>query len=214
MENTVISKEEIEKALVLRHKKPIQDKLTKARVAICGLGGLGSAVAISLARAGVGNLHLIDFDVVELTNINRQQYSLQQLGLEKPKAMEEEIRRFSPYINIKTTFVKLNEENMGEVLKDDDLICEAFDVPEEKAKLTNFILSEMPNKILIGASGMAGYESSNLITTRKITNNFYLCGDGITEICDDFGLMAPRVMICASHQSNMIIRLILDRKDA
>lgn len=67
-------------ALVLRHKKKVQDKLDTARVAVCGLGGLGSHIAIALARCGVGYLHLIDFDSVELTNVNRQQYPINQIG--------------------------------------------------------------------------------------------------------------------------------------
>ncbi|MFQ9933650.1 MAG: sulfur carrier protein ThiS adenylyltransferase ThiF [Lachnospiraceae bacterium] len=210
MKNIVIpAEEDIRKSLESRHTKYVQDRLAKAKVAVCGLGGLGSSIAIALARCGVGELHLIDFDRVDLSNINRQQYALCELGIEKPAAMEAEIRRFSPYIIIKQDFVKITEENVYELLKDDIYICEAFDAPEEKAMLTNAVLEKFPEKYLVGASGMAGYETGNTIQTRKITSHYYLCGDGVSEIKENAGLMAPRVMICGAHQANTIIKLII-----
>ena len=113
MKNIVIpAEEDIRKSLESRHTKYVQDRLAKAKVAVCGLGGLGSSIAIALARCGVGELHLIDFDRVDLSNINRQQYALCELEMEKPAAMEAEIRRFSPYIIIKQDFVKITEENV------------------------------------------------------------------------------------------------------
>lgn len=206
------TKEEMKAALEMRHTKAVQDKLSAARVAVCGLGGLGSAIVIALARAGVGSgsgcLHLIDFDRVDLSNLNRQQYAVSQLGMEKPAAMAEEIRRFSPYARIETDFVRLSEDNIPRLLAGDDFICEAFDQPEQKAMLTNTVLTRLRSAYLVGASGMAGYDDSNSIRTRRITGHYYLCGDGVSEIGEGVSLMAPRVMICAAHQANMIIRLI------
>ena len=77
---TLVSREEIRAALLDRHTAATQDKLDVARVAICGLGGLGSTIAVALTRIGVGHLHLIDFDRVDMTNLNRQQYLLKDLG--------------------------------------------------------------------------------------------------------------------------------------
>lgn len=213
MEKTLPTKEEVRACLEMRHTKAVQDKLAEASVAVCGLGGLGSAITIALARAGIGHLHLIDFDRVDLSNLNRQQYAIHQLGQPKPESLAEEIHRFNPYVEIKTDFVRLTEQNIPTLLKEENYICEAFDVPEAKAMLTNCVLCELPGKYLVGASGMAGFESSNSIVTKKITSHYYLCGDGVTEICDAYGLMAPRVMICAAHQANMIIRLILGKED-
>lgn len=209
----VPTKEEIRKALELRHTKAVQDKLSEASVAVCGLGGLGSAIAMALARTGIGQLHLIDFDRVELSNLNRQQYAACDIGRPKPEALKEEILRFSPYGGIRTDFIKLTEENIPDLLEEDQYICEAFDQAEEKAMLTNCILERLPGKYLIGASGMAGYGDSNEIETRKVMNRYYLCGDGRSEICSGYGLMAPRVMICAAHQANMVIRLILGKEE-
>lgn len=208
----VPTKEEIRKALELRHTKAVQDKLSEASIAVCGLGGLGSAIAIALARTGVGQLHLIDFDRVDLSNLNRQQYAVCDIGRPKPEALKEEIQRFSPYCKIRTDFIRLTEENIPALLAEDRYICEAFDQAEEKAMLTNCILEKLPGKYLVGASGMAGYGDSNQIKTKKVMNRYYLCGDGQSEISSGYGLMAPRVMICAAHQANMMIRLILGKE--
>lgn len=207
------TKSEVTEALELRHSKELQDKLQKAKVAICGLGGLGSHIAFSLARCGVGHLHLIDFDIVDLTNLNRQQYTINQIGKLKTEALKEQLEQIAPYINIKISSVKLTESNISTLLKEEDYICEAFDVPEQKAMLVNTILEQMPEKYLIAASGMAGYETGNTIVTKKITKHFYICGDGVTEIGENIGLMAPRVMLCAAHQANTVIQLISRKKN-
>lgn len=204
------TKKQIDEALEYRHTKSVQDKISQAAVAVCGLGGLGSNIAFALARCGIGKLHLIDFDVVDLSNLNRQQYGINQIGKPKPDALKEELLQINPYLDIHTDFVKLSEENIFNLLKGEEYICEAFDVPEQKAMLTNYILENMPEKYLVGASGMAGYGDSNSIVTRKIMSHYYLCGDGVSEINENQGLMAPRVMICAAHQANMILQLILN----
>lgn len=213
MEKIKPTREQMQAALILRHTKPVQEKLNDAHVAICGLGGLGSNIAIALARCGIGHLHLIDLDEVDLTNLNRQQYGIAQLNRPKPEALKEEILLFAPYCDIQTDYERLTEENIADIVKE-PFVCEAFDSPEAKAMLTNYILEKMPDTWLVGASGMAGYESSNIIKTRKITSHYYLCGDGTTGITENYGLMAPRVMLCAAHQANMILRLILGETEA
>lgn len=207
------SRTEIYAALNERHSAETQEKLSKGRVAIAGLGGLGSNVAFALARIGVGHLHLIDFDKVDLTNLNRQQYFMEHVGIHKTDALKSELLRINPYLDIRTDCLRITEENLTELFTQDDIICEAFDVPENKAMLVNGILEHFPEKKLISASGMAGYQSSNLIRTRRITKNFYLCGDEVTEPTYGKGLMAPRVAICAAHEANMITRLILGEEE-
>ncbi len=203
------SREEIDEVLELRHSKEVQDQIRQARVAVCGLGGLGSHIAFALARCGIGGLHLIDFDCVDLTNLNRQQYGIRQLGMPKPEALKEQLLEINPYLEITTDFVKLSEDNIPVLLKDEQYICEAFDAPEAKAMLTNCVLSHFPEKYLVGASGMAGYGDSNRIQTRRVLRHYYLCGDGISDVELCGGLMAPRVMLCAAHQANKILELII-----
>ena len=91
------TREEFYQALSDRHGAALQAKISAARVAVCGLGGLGSNIAIALARAGVGHLHLIDFDRVDITNLNRQQYFVRQMGLLKTDALKEILAEIAPY---------------------------------------------------------------------------------------------------------------------
>lgn len=209
MENISLpTKEEMYHALEKRHTEAVQKKLSESSVTVCGLGGLGSNIAISLARIGVGKLHLIDFDRVDISNLNRQQYAADQIGLPKTEALKSNILKIAPYCELNTDFLRLTEENIPDILEGATIICEAFDVPEQKAILTNTVMEKMPGTFLVGASGMAGFESSNIMETKKITERYYLCGDRVSDNVR-FSLMAPRVMLCAAHQANMVVRIIM-----
>lgn len=111
-----LTKEEIIEALNERHSPEKQQLLSEGHVAIAGLGGLGSNVASALARIGVGHLHLIDFDVVDITNLNRQQYFIDQIGMYKTDALKSLLERINPYLEIRTDTVKVTEENLQELL--------------------------------------------------------------------------------------------------
>lgn len=202
------TREEWIKALTERHGAKNQQCFTSATVAICGLGGLGSNIAIALARAGIGKLILIDFDKVDITNLHRQQYKCSQTGMSKTQALKANLSEINPYISLETHTVRVTEDNAEELLKDCDIICEAFDNAEAKAMLTNLVLEKMPEKYLVAASGMAGFDSGNSIQTKKITNKFYLCGDGVSDVNSGIGLVSSRVMICAAHQAHTILRIL------
>ena len=103
---------------------------------------------------------------------------------------------------------RITEENFREFLQDADIICEAFDDAEAKAMLVNGVLEQLHTKYLIAASGMAGLSSANSIKTRRVMERFYLCGDGVSDVSDDIGLVAPRVMLCAAHQAQMVLRIL------
>lgn len=195
-------------ALVSRHGQALQDRFSSAAVAVCGLGGLGSNIAIALARAGVGRLLLIDFDRVDITNLHRQQYKANQIGLYKTDALAEILSEIAPYTQIKSVTAKITEENLKELLKDADVVCEAFDRAEAKAMLVNGVLEQLPRCWLVAASGMAGMDTPNAIQTRKITKRFYLCGDEASDVADTIGLVAPRVMLCAAHQAHTVLRIL------
>lgn len=205
---TIPTEKEMLMALEKRHGAELQKKFTAASVAICGLGGLGSNIAIMLARAGIGRLHLIDFDTVDLSNLNRQQYAVSQIGMPKTEALKETLSWIAPYCKIETDCVKITEENLPELLKNESIICEAFDAAENKAMLVNGVLSHFPEQYLIAASGMAGISSANSIRTRRITKHFYLCGDEVSDIADNTALVLSRVMICAAHQAHTVLRIL------
>lgn len=207
-EHPIPSREVMREALNIRHGEALQAKISAARVAVCGLGGLGSNIAIALARAGVGHLHLIDFDRVDLTNLNRQQYAVGQLGQYKTDALRETLSLVSPYCDVTCDTVRVTEENLPNLLRNEDYICEAFDRAEAKAMLVSGVLEHFPEKYLVAGSGLAGLGSANTIRTRRVSRRFYLCGDGTSDSSVGLGLVASRVLVCAAHEANMILRLI------
>jgi sulfur carrier protein ThiS adenylyltransferase len=204
------TKKEWIQALDDRHGIEFQKKISSTTVAVCGLGGLGSNIAISLARAGIGKLILIDFDKVDITNLHRQQYKANQMGMTKTEALQNNLKEINPYLETKIHTICLDESNAKDVLADADIICEAFDNAEAKANIVNFVLSEMPDKYIVAASGMAGLDSANLIKTRKVSKRFYLCGDEVNDIKDGIGLVSTRVMLCAAHQAHTVLRIIAE----
>lgn len=209
----VPSSEELEGLMVSRHTPFVYEKLKKGRVAIAGAGGLGSNVAISLARVGIGNIKLIDFDVVEPSNLNRQQYFIKHIGMYKVDALKEILEDINPFINISTFREKIVKENVDKLLHDVDIVVEAFDNPINKAMLVNEILIRYKEKKIVSASGMAGYYSNNIIKTKKINSRLFLCGDFINEAKVGEGLMAPRVAIVANHEANTVVRLLLNNEE-
>ena len=210
----VLTKEEWLQALIQRHGQDRQEKFQKATVAICGLGGLGSNIAISLTRAGIGKLILIDYDRVDPSNLNRQQYKMNQLGMYKTEALVENLREITPYIELEYHTVKMTEDNIKELLQDADIVCEAFDKADNKAMLVNAVLENFTDQIIVSGSGMSGFGSANTIQTRKIMKRLYLCGDGVSDVNDGIGLVASRVMVCAAHEAHMVLRLLAGDEQA
>ncbi len=207
------SKEEIYSSLEQRHGTQVQKKICGASAAVCGLGGLGSNIALCLARAGIGRLCLIDFDKVDLSNLNRQQYTLRHIGMYKTEALRSIIKEISPYTQTEIHTVKLTEQNMDHILNNEKIVCEAFDDPVCKAMLTNYVLEQLPETYIVAASGMAGIGPANDIHTRKITDHFYICGDGISQLDEMQGLFSSRAMLCAAHQAHSVLRIITEKYD-
>ena len=204
-----ITEEEFAKAADSRSKEPIYEKLRSAHIGIAGLGGLGSNIAAALVRNGVGHLTVADFDRVELSNINRQIYDLSHIGQNKTEALTDMIGHINPFCEVTSHSIRVTAENCVDIFSGCDIICEAFDDPVQKAMLVNTLLEKLPDKYIISGSGMAGFGRANDIVTRKITDRFYICGDGSTDVADGDGLTAARVMICAGHQASKVIELIL-----
>ena len=178
-----------EEDLLKRNVKGIAKKLKKAKVCILGLGGLGSNVAVLLARAGIGYLKLVDFDVVEVSNLNRQQYRISHIGIKKTEAIKSIIKEINPFVEIEILDVKVERENILSVAGDVEIVVEAFDVAETKTMAIEELLTN-GNKILVSASGMAGLGSANEIITRKIRDNFYLIGDNYSDYEEYSGIMS------------------------
>ncbi|MDP2972695.1 MAG: sulfur carrier protein ThiS adenylyltransferase ThiF [Deltaproteobacteria bacterium] len=207
------SPEEFESLMMARHTPGIHQKIKDSVVGIAGLGGLGSMVAIALARIGVGTLILVDFDVVEPSNLNRQQYFIHQIGMPKVKAMTENISKINPYVKILPYNEKLDPNNMERIFKEAIVVVEAFDRAEEKAMLINTISEKMPDKYIVAASGVAGYGDNNENKTIRFSSKIYIIGDQKTPAQPGVGLMAPRVGIAAHHQANLVLRILLGEEE-
>lgn len=208
-----MTKQEYDAMLIERHGQEIFDRLKNARIGIAGLGGLGSNIAMMLARSGIGHLTLADFDSVEPSNLNRQHYMVSHLGMPKTEAIKDLILQANPFIRLDTHLVRITEENAPEIFGSCDLVCEAFDRPEAKAELINSLLENCPGLTLISGSGMAGYGNSNAIRTEKAMKYLYICGDQVSEIGPNNSLIAPRVQICAAHQANLVLQLLLENTE-
>lgn len=207
-DSNVIIDEQLKEQMFERVPEEVQKKLGESRVGIAGLGGLGSNIACMLARTGVPELLLIDFDCVEASNLNRQQYTMDQIGMLKTEALKENLLKINPWLVVETVNQKITEENSSSLLEGCDLVCEAFDRAEAKAALINGLLMDSSIKI-VSASGMAGYGDSNEIKTKRKMNRLYVCGDEKSDYQQVEGMMAPRVQMCAAHQANMVIRLLM-----
>lgn len=207
MEN--VTKQALYQARVERHGEEAVQKLQNACVGIAGLGGLGSHIAVSLARMGVGKLVLADFDRVDVTNLHRQQYFVDQVGLFKTEALADTLRKIDPWIQLELHPVRLTPENLPTIFGSCPILCEAFDKAEEKAMLLETVLTELPHTTVVSGSGMAGMGSVNQIQTRKAMKRLYLCGDGETDVAEYGSLFASRVAVCAGHQAHVVLRLLL-----
>ncbi len=207
------SPEEFESLMMARHTPGIHQKIKKSVVGIAGLGGLGSAIAIALARIGVGKLILVDFDVVEPSNLNRQQYFVHQVGMSKVEALQKNIATINPHVKVQTYLEKLDRNNVERIFKEVEVVVEAFDRAEEKAMLINSVSEKMPDKYIVAASGVAGYGENNDIKTVRFSSKIFIVGDHKTAAQPGVGLMAPRVGIAAHHQANTVLRILLGEEN-
>lgn len=202
-------KNELEALMAARHTPGVHGKVKAATVGIAGLGGLGSAVAVALARTGVGRMVLADFDVVEPSNLNRQQYFVEQLGLPKATALVDNLARINPYLRLEPHVVKITPENVPALFGDVDVLVEAFDVAAEKAMLMEAFGTFRPDVPIVMASGLAGHGPGETIRVKKLGRSVHVVGDLESAAMPGRGLMAPRVGIAAHLQANVVLQLLL-----
>lgn len=186
----------------------IRNKLKNFTIGIAGAGGLGSNCAVALARTGIGRLIICDFDMVTETNLNRQYYFKNQVGVKKVIALKENILKINPDTKVIINDIKLNESNLVSIYKNCDIIVEAFDLAEMKKMLIETCIEYMPEKPLVIGSGMAGFGNSNTIKTIR-NGNIYICGDELSEVSEDNPPLAPRVGMVANMQANTVLEILL-----
>jgi sulfur carrier protein ThiS adenylyltransferase len=187
----------------------VKTQLSKFKVGIAGAGGLGSNCAVALARSGVGTLVIVDYDVIETPNLNRQYYFKSQVGMMKTVALEENIKNIDPEVHVISYQKKLDKFNIEEIFSGCNIIVEAFDSSEMKEMLIETVQVAMPGIPIIVGSGMAGWGKTNEINCRKIDDTLFVCGDESTEVSEDMPPLAPRVGIVANMQANLVIEILM-----
>ena len=170
------------------------------KIGIAGAGGIGSNVAMMLARSGVHALRIVDFDRVEAANLNRQFYFSDQIGELKVAMLAENLRRIRPGIAIETVPARLDAGNCAEIFADCQLVVEGLDLAWEKKMLLE-ILAAGSRKI-VSACGIAGTDLSG-IRVRQV-GNCHIVGD----FCSDYArqpLHAHKVLTVACRMTEIIL---------
>lgn len=198
------------KSFFSAHDPEIIPILQNAVVGIAGCGGLGSNVAFSLTRVGIGKIIFADFDKIEPSNLNRQQFFTEQIGKSKVIALLENLRKISSFTKYQPHDVKLHEKNIPLIYKDVDIMVEAFDKAEMKKMLIETWLTTFSNKPIIAGSGLAGFGETSKIHQKKI-DNLYICGDEESDVKEGISPMAPRVGIVANMQANLVLELLIKK---
>ena len=187
----------------------IKNKLMKSTVGIAGIGGLGSNVAIALARAGIGRLIIVDFDSVEKSNLNRQAYTVDQIGMRKTEALMQNIAKANPDVDVTAFFHRLEPGNMVEIFSCVDVVIEALDNAATKVAFIEEISLAYPDKPLIAASGVAGIRGTERIMMKK-SGTLYLIQDDKAPSSDDTIVLAPKVGLFAHWQASLALEILLE----
>jgi len=192
-----------------RDDAAVRARLAGSHIAIIGCGGLGSNAANLLVRSGVGELTLVDFDVVDEGNLNRQLFFRDQIGRPKTEALAETLRRIDPEVRLHLFTTCVSEENLVDIVSGADIVIEAVDVAATKALIANTVMRELPDIPVICASGVAGFLSANEIVTERVEDCFYVVGDLESDVRHELPLLASRVVTAAAHEAHAAIRILL-----
>jgi sulfur carrier protein ThiS adenylyltransferase len=192
----------------LEKSEKIRKKLKNSAVGIAGVGGLGSNAAVSLARAGIGRLVLVDYDRVDESNLTRQYFFRDQVGKVKVEALKDNILRINPWIKVEIFNQRLVKGSMDDPFHDVDVVVEALDKAETKAAFIEEIMLKLPDKPLVACSGVAGYGHIERIEVKHI-GNLHMVQDEQARSSDDDILLAPRVCLMANWEANLVLDILL-----
>ncbi len=187
----------------------VRVRLAGSHVAVIGCGGLGSHVAEMLVRSGVGTLTLIDFDTVDPSNLNRQLYFYDQIGQLKTSALSNTLLRIRADVTLLLHQVRATADNVLELIEGADVVIEAVDTAQTKAMIANVLLKERPDLPVVSASGLAGFDSANDVTTERLADTYYMAGDHTSDVTANLPLLASRVVAAAAHEAHAAVRILL-----
>jgi len=180
---------------------PLKGLTVHSRIGIAGCGGIGSNVAMYLIRSGIRHLRFVDFDVVEPSNLNRQFYFKDQIGIPKVDALKTNLLRIDPQADLESQQLVLDSRNIRQVFEGCDLIVEAFDKANSKVMLVEaFTNTDIP---VIGASGVAGLSLKD-IQRKDLGNNLTIFGDFYSDV-EEYKVFSPKISIITALMANEIL---------
>ncbi|OGC04701.1 thiamine biosynthesis protein ThiF [candidate division WOR-1 bacterium RIFOXYA12_FULL_43_27] len=195
-----------------RNTKGVREKLKGKKIGIAGCGGLGSNLAINLVRMGADNLVLVDFDVIEPSNLNRQQYFQEDIGKAKVETLKNLLLKINPCLagrqaksEIRISKQKLNPNNIIEKFKNCEVVAECFDCADQKAMLVNTLL--VNGFKVVAVSGLAGDGDPQDIKIKYIRPDFVMIGDERSKCGCGAGLISARVSVAAAYQAWAVYKL-------
>ncbi len=192
---------------LLRYLSPEQLTTIQAqRIGIAGAGGLGSNIAVALVRTGFRHITILDKDVVEASNLNRQDYTLHDIGKPKVKVLKTRLIAINPDVNIITHQTTWSTETADIFFPSCSILIEAFDQAGIKTAFTEWASRHAAH--VVCGNGMAGLTIKAPMTVQKI-GNIYMVGDRTTSITDGNPPLAPRVIQCAAKMAEIILDLTL-----
>jgi sulfur carrier protein ThiS adenylyltransferase len=210
MDETRKRTERLEGELFARNVPGMTEILGAATVAVAGCGGLGSNAAVSLVRAGVGKMILVDHDAVEPSNLNRQQFFASDVGRPKVFALANHLLTIHPNVVLELHEKRLAPEDVPLLFAGADLLIEAFDFADAKKWLIEAWCRAFPERPVVCGSGLAGLGGTERLKVRRV-GQIVLCGDETSDMAE--GLCAPRVAIVANMQANVAVELLVNRRD-
>ncbi|MDA8335577.1 MAG: sulfur carrier protein ThiS adenylyltransferase ThiF [Peptococcaceae bacterium] len=185
-------------------------RIRAVRVGLAGAGGLGSNCAQYLVRCGFCRLRLVDFDVVEAANLNRQFYFAAQTGQKKVAALTENLLRIEPELSVEALAERITPENVLELFGDLDVVVEALDQTRAKILVVESLLGRVG--CLVAASGLAGWGDPDALTVRRVRPDFYLVGDETSAVQPGRPPLAPRVNVAAAKEADAVLSWVLAGK--
>lgn len=197
-----------EEALCNYFTKEQLEKIWTCTIGIAGAGGIGSNVAITLTRCGFKKFVLLDFDDIEASNLNRQQFFINEVGFKKVDILKKRILKINPDSEILTYKKRWSAEEEN-VFKNCDILIEGFDEADTKKQFVEFYQGS--GKPIICGSGMAGYITDNPIPIKTI-GNIIIVGNQTREVSKKNPPLSPQIMIIAAMMAEIVLNLTLNNR--
>ena len=198
---------DFEKALAQSLGQENLARIQSVKVGIAGAGGLGSNCALFLVRCGFKRFRLVDFDVVENSNLNRQFFFAAQVGCKKVEALKENLLLINSCLEIEILPERIEQETARDLFADCDAVVEALDRAESKRMLVEATMNS--GKLLVAASGLAGLGRIDDIRVHRVKDSFYLVGDLVSEVGPGCPALAPGVNVAAAKQAEVVLSYFL-----